>query len=77
MLDVTEKPSIVGTCSWWDFINVQWTYDLILEAGKRKITKDDLGGLKKEDTFQVFSKQVTDIFDSQPKDGKNIIWAVA
>ena len=54
-----------------------WTFDVISASKERKLTKDDFGGIKEEDTIEEKVKQITEIYENQKESEKNIMYALA
>lgn len=50
---------------------------MISASKERKLTKDDFGGIKEEDTIEEKVKQITEIYENQKESEKNIMYALA
>jgi len=72
-VSITERPSLIGSAKWYQKVWFSWAFPVIKRAGEKKLTIEELGGLREEDTIEYKLKKVEGIYETQAN--KNILFA--
>lgn len=76
MAPITSKPSKVAETSWWEWLNFTTGKYLVDIALERRITLEDFGGIEEHEKKELMSKQIEDLYYSQPESNRSIFWSV-
>lgn len=71
--NITERPSLIASAKWYQKVWFSWAFPIIKKAGEKKLTIEELGGLREEDLIENKLVKVEEIYEAQTK--KNILFA--